>query len=211
VRRRDGDTEPSGTVRRLHVVTRLGVLGGTFDPVHHGHLVVAVDVRAALDLDEVLLVPAGDPWQKRGRVVASAEDRARMTECAVASIDGLSVSRVEVERPAASVTADTLEALAAPDRELFLVLGADAAANMPTWRRLEDTRHLATVVVVERDGEHADPPGPGWSWTHVRVPRLEISSSDIRDRIAAGRPVDGLVPPATLTYLREHDLYTFGR
>jgi nicotinate-nucleotide adenylyltransferase len=193
------------------VVTRLGVLGGTFDPVHHGHLVVAVDVRAALDLDEVLLVPAGDPWQKRGQVVASAEDRARMTECAVASIEGLSVSRVEVERPVASVTADTLEALAAPDRELFLVLGADAAANMPTWRRLEDTRHLATVVVVERDGEHADPPGPGWSWTHVHVPRLEISSSDIRDRIAAGRPVDGLVPPATLTYLREHDLYTFRR
>jgi len=192
-------------------VTRLGVLGGTFDPVHHGHLVVAVDVRAALDLDEVLLVPAGDPWQKRGRVVAAAADRARMTECAVASIEGVSVSRVEVDRAAASVTADTLEELAAPDRELFLVLGADAAANMPTWRRLEDTRHLATVVVVERDGEHADPPGPGWSWTHVRVPRLEISSSDIRDRIAAGRPVDGLVPPATLTYLREHDLYTARR
>ena len=109
------------------------------------------------------------------------------------------------------MTADTLEALAAPDRELFLVLGADAAANMPTWRRLEETRELATVVVVERDGEHADPPGPGWAWTHVPVPRLDISSSDIRSRLAEGRPVDGLLPGATLAYIREHDLYTARR
>jgi len=189
-------------------VTRLGVLGGTFDPVHHAHVVVASDVRDALALDELLLVPAGDPWQKRGQVVASGEDRVRMAELAVASIPGLAVSRVEVDRDAPSVTADTLEALAAPDRELFLVLGADAAANMPTWRRLEETRELATVVVVEREGEHADPPGPGWAWTHVRVPRLDISSSDIRDRLAEGRPVDGLLPGATLAYIREHDLYT---
>ena len=189
-------------------MTRLGVLGGTFDPIHHAHVVVASDVRDALALDELLLVPAGDPWQKRGQVVASGEDRVRMAELAVASIPGLAVSRVEVDRDAPSVTADTLEALAAPDRELFLVLGADAAANMPTWRRLEDTRELATVVVVEREGEHADPPGPGWAWTHVRVPRLDISSSDIRNRLAEGRPVDGLLPGATLAYIREHDLYT---
>ena len=174
-------------------------------------MVVAADVRHALGLDDVLLVPAGDPWQKRGRVVASGEHRMRMTELAVASIPGLSVSRVEVDRDVPSVTADTLEALRAPDRELFLVLGADAAANMPTWRRLEETRHLATVVVVERDGEHADPPGPGWSWTHVRVPRLDISSSDIRARLAEQRPVDGLLPGATLAYIREHDLYTAPR
>ena len=189
-------------------MTRLGVLGGTFDPIHHAHVVVAADVRDALALDELLLVPAGDPWQKRGQVVASGEDRVRMAELAVASIPGLAVSRVEVDRDAPSVTADTLEALAAPDRELFLVLGADAAANMPTWRRLEETRELATVVVVEREGEHADPPGPGWAWTHVRVPRLDISSSDIRNRLAEGRPVDGLLPGATLAYIREHDLYT---
>ena len=190
---------------------KLGVFGGTFDPVHAGHVVVATETRAQLGLDRVLLVVAGDPWQKRGRVVASASDRFGLVTTAVQHLDGIEASAIEIERGEASVTADTLEALAAPDRDLFLVLGADAATNMPTWRRLEETRHLATVVVVERDGEHADPPGPGWSWTHVRVPRLEISSSDIRDRIAAGRPVDGLVPPATLTYLREHDLYTFRR
>jgi nicotinate-nucleotide adenylyltransferase len=192
-------------------VTRLGVLGGTFDPVHHAHIVVAVDVRNALDLDEVVLVPAGDPWQKRGRVVARGDDRVKMAELAVAGIPGLAVSRVEVDRDGASVTADTLEGLTGPDRELFLVLGADAAANMPTWRRLEETRDLATVVVVEREGEHADPPGPGWSWTHVRIPRLDISSSDIRARLAVGRPVDGLLPGATLAYIREHDLYTARR
>ena len=121
------------------------------------------------------------------------------------------MSRVEVDRDAPSVTADTLEALAAPDRELFLVLGADAAANMPTWRRLEETRHLATVVVVERDGEHADPPGPGWSWTHVRVPRLDISSSDIRARLAGAARSTVCSPAATLAYIREHDLYTARR
>jgi len=192
-------------------VTRLGVLGGTFDPIHLGHVVIAADVRAALGLDRVLLVPAGDPWQKRGSVVAGREERFRMVELAVAGIDGLEASRVEVDREAPSVTADTLETLAAPDRELFLVLGADAATNMPTWRRLEETRHLATVVVVEREGEHADPPGPGWGWTHVRVPRLDISSSDVRERIASGRPVDGLVPAPTVAYIREHHLYTSSR
>jgi len=192
-------------------VTQLGILGGTFDPIHHAHVFVAVEVRAALGLDEVLLVPAGDPWQKRGVVVADADDRVRMAEAAVADVAGVSVSRIEVDRTGPSVTADTLEALAAPDRELFLVLGADAAANMSTWRRLEETRPLATVVVVEREGEHADPPGPGWAWTHVRIPRLDVSSSDLRDRLGTGRPVDGLVPPATLTYIRDHDLYTARR
>ncbi len=187
---------------------RLGIYGGTFDPVHNAHLVVATEVRHRLDLDEVLLVPAGDPWQKRGQVVASGDDRARMAELAVADIEGVAVSRIEVERDAPSVTADTLEVLGGLDRELFLVLGADAAANMGTWRRLEDTRTLATVVVVEREGERADPPGPGWSWIHVPIPRLDISSSAIRARLAAGAPVDGMVPPAALADLREHDLYT---
>lgn len=192
-------------------MTRLGVYGGTFDPVHNAHLLVAAEVRHALGLDVVVLVPAGDPWQKRGRVVADPETRVRLCELAVAGIDGVEVSRVEVDRSGASVTADTLEALTAPGRELFLVLGADAAANMPTWRRLEETRDLATVVVVEREGEHADPPGPGWGWHHVAIPRIDVSSSMIRERLAAGRPVDGLVPPAALADIRERGLYTAPR
>ena len=191
------------------MVERIGVLGGTFDPVHHGHVATAADVRHALGLDRVLLVVAGDPWQKRGRVVASAQDRLALAEVAAAGIDGVEASAVEVDREGASVTADTLEALGGPDRELYLVLGADAVANMSTWRRLEDTKALATVVVVERAGDlDVHPPGEGWRFVHVRVPRLDISSTDIRARLVAGRPVDGLVPPAVMAEIRTRGLYT---
>jgi nicotinate-nucleotide adenylyltransferase len=190
-------------------MTRIGVFGGTFDPVHVGHVVVAVDTRAALGLDRVLLVVAGDPWQKRGRVVASAEDRLLLVEAAVEGIEGVEASAVEIEREGASVTADTLEALSGPDRELFLVLGADAVANMSTWRRLDETRDLATVVVVERQGDvHATPPGDGWRVERVSIPRLDVSSTDVRDRIAAGRPIDGLVPPAVVRVMAARGIYT---
>ncbi len=190
-------------------VERLGVLGGTYDPVHAAHVVVASDTRAALGLDRVLLVVAGDPWQKRGRVVASAADRLALVELAVEDLDGVEASSVEIDRGVASVTADTLEALTAPDRALFLILGADAVANMGTWRRLEATRDLATVVVVERSGDvHAEPPGDGWTVERVSIPRLDISSTDLRDRLAAGRPVDGLVPPAVVRDIRRRGLYT---
>jgi nicotinate-nucleotide adenylyltransferase len=191
---------------------RIGVLGGTFDPVHVGHVVAAVDTRAALALDRVLMVVAGDPWQKRDRVVASAADRLALVEAAVADVEGVEASPIEVEREAPSVTADTLEALAAPDRELFLVLGTDAVANMPTWRRLDETRHLATLAIVERGGVGGvGPPGDGWQVEHVGIPQLDIASTDLRDRLAAGRPVDGLVPPAAVRVIRERGLYTDSR
>ncbi len=187
---------------------RVGVFGGTFDPIHNGHVAVAADVRAALGLDRVLLVVAGDPWQKRDRVVASAEARYELAVVAVDGVDGVEASRVEIDRPGASVTADTLEALAAPDRELFLVLGADAVRNMSTWRRLDDTRALATVVVVGREGDDHAPPGDGWRVARVDAPRLDISSTDIRARIAAGRPIDGLVPPGVVRAIHARGLYT---
>lgn len=188
---------------------RIGVLGGTFDPVHVGHIATAAEVRAALGLDRVLLVVAGDPWQKRGRVVAAAEDRLALVQVAVDGIVGLEASAIEVERDGPSVTADTLEALRAPDRELFLVLGADAVANMGTWRRLEDTKALATIVVVERAGDlDVHPPGDGWRLAHVRVPRLDVASTDLRARLTAGRPVDGLVPPAVIAEIHRRGLYS---
>lgn len=189
------------------VPERLGILGGTFDPPHIGHVVAAADARAALALDRVLLMPAGDPWQKAGTVVASPPDRLAMVEAACEGVDGLEASDVEVRRPGPTVTADTLEALAAPQRELFLLLGADAVANMGTWRRLEETRTLATVVVIERAGESVDPPGGGWRVVHVRIPHLEVSSRELRARLTAGRPVDGLVPPAVVRCIRERRLY----
>ena len=185
------------------------MLGGTFDPVHTAHVVVAAEVRSRLDLDRVLLVVAGDPWQKRGKVVASAEDRLALARCAVEDVDGLEVSALEVEREGASVTADTLEALQRPDRTLFLLLGADAVTNMGTWRRLDDTKRLAEIVVVERAGDlEVHPPGEGWQVHHVAVPRLDISSTDIRARLAAGRPVAGLVPPAVVAEIARRGLYT---
>jgi nicotinate-nucleotide adenylyltransferase len=191
---------------------RLGVFGGTFDPVHVGHVVVATESRAQLALDRVLLVVAGDPWQKRGNVVASAADRLALVAAAVDGVDGVEASAIEIERDAPSVTADTLEALTAPDRELFLVLGADAVANMGTWRRLEETRDLATVVVVERAGDaHSEPPGAGWRVQRVAIPRLDVASTDLRERLRSGRPIDGLVPPAVVRTIHTRGLYTGGR
>jgi nicotinate-nucleotide adenylyltransferase len=188
---------------------RIGVLGGTFDPVHVGHVVAASEARWSLRLDRVLLVVAGDPWQKRGQVVASAQDRLALARAAVDDVDGVEASSVEVDRHGPSVTADTLEELAAPGREFFLLLGADAVANMPTWRRLEETRDLATVVVIERAGDaHAEPPGAGWRFERLAIPRLDVSSSGVRARLAAGRPVDGLVPVAVVREIRARGLYT---
>jgi nicotinate-nucleotide adenylyltransferase len=190
-------------------VERIGVFGGTFDPVHAGHVVVAAETRAQLGLDRVLLVVAGDPWQKRGQVVASAADRLALARIAVDDVEGVEASAIEIERGEASVTADTLEALTAPGRELFLVLGADAVVNMTTWRRLDETRHLATVVVVERAGDvHSEPPGPGWRVERVSIPRLDISSTDLRDRLRAGRPIEGLVPHPVVREIRRRGLYT---
>jgi nicotinate-nucleotide adenylyltransferase len=188
---------------------KLGVFGGTFDPVHAGHVVVATETRAQLGLDRVLLVVAGDPWQKRGRVVASAAERFGLATTAVEHLDGIEASAIEIERGEASVTADTLEALSAPGRELYLVLGADAVANMPTWRRLDETRHLATIVVVERAGDvHSEPPGPGWRVERVSIPRLDISSTDLRERLRDGRPIDGLVPPDVVHEIHQRGIYT---
>jgi nicotinate-nucleotide adenylyltransferase len=166
-------------------------------------------VRTALHLDRVLLVVAGDPWQKRGRVVAPATERLAFVELAIDGVEGVEASAIEVEREGPSVTADTLEALKRPGRELFLVLGADAVANMGTWRRLEETRHLATVVVIERAGDReATPPGEGWRFERVSIPRLDVSSTDLRDRLRSGRSIDGMVPSAVVRRIRARGLYT---
>jgi nicotinate-nucleotide adenylyltransferase len=172
-------------------------------------VVVATETRAQLGLDRVLLVVAGDPWQKRGRVVASAADRYALAATAVEDLDGVEASAMEIERGEASVTADTLEALSAPGCELYLVLGADAVANMPTWRRLDETRQLATIVVVERAGDvHSEPPGPGWRVERVSIPRLDISSTDLRERLRQGHPIDGPVPPGVVREIHRRGIYT---
>ncbi|HEX2048480.1 MAG TPA: nicotinate-nucleotide adenylyltransferase [Acidimicrobiales bacterium] len=186
------------------------MLGGTFDPVHIGHLVAAVNVRHALALDRVLLVVANRPWQKSGRPMTPAADRLAVVEAAVAGTDGVEASAVEIERGGETYTADTLEQLAAedPDRELFLVVGADVAAELDTWRRTDVVARLATLAVVTRGGSPTVHVGPPWRVEHVRIPALEISSSDLRARAADGRPLEHLIPMPAITRIRERGLYS---
>jgi nicotinate-nucleotide adenylyltransferase len=188
---------------------RLGVFGGTFDPPHVGHLVAAVNVRYALRLDRVLLVVANDPWQKQGDQVSPARDRLAMVEAAVGDVDGLEASGIEIERGGVSYTADTLAALhdEDPSRMLFLVLGSDAAAGLPTWERVETVRDLATIVVVTRPGAEDERPPAGWTWEQVEAPRLEVSSTDLRARVRDGRPLDYLLTPSVIASIADRHLY----
>lgn len=188
---------------------RIGVFGGTFDPPHIGHLVAAIDAHQALDLDVVLLVVANAPWQKIGeRAISPAEDRLAMVAAAVGDRPGLEVSDVEIRRGGLSFTADTLTALlqAEPDAQLFLILGNDAAAGFATWERHEEVAELAQLVVVDRPGTPT-PIDDGFDWTRIDIPELEISSTELRQRVADGRSVEYLTPPGVVAYLRERDLY----
>jgi len=198
-----------GTVRASDGSERMGVFGGTFDPVHVGHIVAAVEARRALALDRVVLVPAGDPWQKRGSVAAPAVDRLALVRAAVDGIDGLEVSPLEVERDGPSYTYQTLEDLAAPGRALFLIVGADVAATMRTWVGIERLPELATLVVVDRAGDRPAEDGlpVGWACERVSIPRLDVSSTDLRARAARGWPLDGLVPPGAVRIITERGLY----
>ena len=189
---------------------RLGIFGGTFDPPHVGHLVTAVNVRHDLALDRVLLVVAGRPWQKLGtREISSAADRHAMVAAAVGTVDGLEASALEIDRPGLSFTADTLALLRDedPGRELFLILGSDAAVGLPTWDRADEVRSLATLVVVDRPGTRSAAPPPGWTWERCEVPRLEVSSTELRARVADGRPLDYLLTPAVIAAIADRGLY----
>ena len=190
---------------------RLGVLGGTFDPVHVGHLVAAVNVRHALRLDTVLLVVAGEPWQKVGtRPISPAADRLAVVDAAVGDVDGLEASDLEIRRGGVSYTADTLLHLRdehGAGAELFLIVGGDVAESLDTWERIEVVRELATLVVVNRPGTRIPRLDDTWRVETVEIPNLEISSSDLRARAAEGRPLDYLVPEAAVRCIRDRGLY----
>ncbi len=192
---------------------RLGVLGGTFDPIHIGHLVAAVGVRHALGLDRVLMVVANEPWQKADRCLAPAADRLAVVSAAVAGCPGLEASALEIERGGESVTADTLEQLLIedPHRELFLIVGADVACALGTWRRGEDSARLASLVVVNRPGTAGVDVAPPWRRVDVEIPALDLSSSELRARVAGGLPLDYLLPPAAIAEIAARGLYAGGR
>ena len=188
-------------------------MGGTFDPIHHGHLVAASEVQAWFDLDEVVFVPTGEPWQKADRLVSPAEHRYLMTVVATASNPRFTVSRVDIDRGGPTYTIDTLRDLAAvyPDAELFFITGADALGEIFTWRDAKRLFELAHFVGCTRPGYEVDPSLlsgiPTERLTLIEVPALAISSSDCRERRAAGEPVWYLVPDGVVQYIAKHDLY----
>jgi nicotinate-nucleotide adenylyltransferase len=194
---------------------RIGIFGGTFDPVHVGQLVAAVNARHDLDLDRVVLMVANVPWQKVGaRQVTPAEDRYAMVKAAVGGVPGVEASRLEIDRGGPSYTADTISQLAAlhPGAELFVIVGWDVSAELATWERLHEVRDLASLVVVNRPG--TQPPvgllEEGWRLEEVSVPNLDISSTDLRARASTGRPLDYLVPGPAVRVIRERGLYSGG-
>ncbi|GAA2956078.1 nicotinate-nucleotide adenylyltransferase [Streptomyces enissocaesilis] len=196
---------PSGPGKR-----RLGVMGGTFDPIHHGHLVAASEVAAQFHLDEVVFVPTGQPWQKSHKQVSPAEDRYLMTVIATASNPQFSVSRIDIDRGGPTYTIDTLRDLRDlnSDSDLFFITGADALAQILTWRDAEELFSLSHFIGVTRPGHDLTDDGlPKGGVSLVEVPALAISSSDCRARVAAGEPVWYLVPDGVVRYIDKRELY----
>lgn len=189
-------------------------MGGTFDPIHHGHLVAANEVASLFVLDEVVFVPTGQPWQKTHRDVSAAEDRYLMTVIATASNPRFSVSRVDIDREGMTFTIDTLRDLRGErgdDVDLYFITGADALEQILTWRDADELLELAHFVGVTRPGHPLTDPGlPEGQVSLVEVPALAISSTDVRDRVASSRPIWYLVPDGVVQYVAKRDLYRGG-
>jgi nicotinate-nucleotide adenylyltransferase len=192
---------------------RVGVMGGTFDPIHHGHLVAASEVQAWFDLDEVVFVPTGDPWQKADRQVTTAEHRYLMTVIATAANPRFNVSRVDIDRSGRTYTIDTLRDLRErlPEADLYFITGADALAEIFTWRDADELFDLAQFVGCTRPGYEMDEETlraiPADRVTMVEIPALAISSTDCRARTQRGEPVWYLVPDGVVQYIAKHELY----
>ncbi|WET81469.1 nicotinate-nucleotide adenylyltransferase [Amycolatopsis sp. QT-25] len=189
---------------------RIGVMGGTFDPIHHGHLVAASEVQSRFALDEVIFVPTGQPWQKSDRVVTRAEDRYLMTVIATASNPVFSVSRVDIDRVGQTYTVDTLRDLRAeyPDDQLFFITGADALEQILTWRNADELFDLAHFIGVTRPGYRLNSQHlPSGKVSLVEVTAMAISSTACRERVEAGEPVWYLVPDGVVRYIAKKDLY----
>jgi len=191
--------------------TRIGVMGGTFDPIHHGHLVAASEVGHFFALDEVIFVPTGQPWQKEGRQVSASEDRYLMTVIATASNPRFSVSRVDIDRPGPTYTIDTLRDLRAtrrPDAEFFFITGADALQQIMTWQDADELFKLAHFVGCTRPGHRLSGAGlPDDRVSLIEIPALAISSTTCRQRVEAGEPIWYLVPDGIVQYISKRALY----
>jgi nicotinate-nucleotide adenylyltransferase len=190
---------------------RTGVMGGTFDPIHHGHLVAASEVAHIFSLDEVVFVPTGQPWQKQGKKVSAAEDRYLMTVIATASNPRFSVSRLDIDRPGPTYTIDTLRDLRAErggDADLFFITGADALSRMLSWQDVDELFTLAHFVGCTRPGHRLTGHGlPEDKVSLVEIPALAISSTGCRQRVAEGQPIWYLVPDGIVQYIAKRMLY----
>ena len=187
---------------------RLGVMGGTFDPIHNGHLVAASEVASAFNLDEVLFVPTGEPWQKAE--VTPTSDRYLMTEIATAANPRFKVSTVDIDRAGPTYTVDTLRdlKLTYPDADLFFITGADAVTSIAGWKDSTELWGLAKFVAVTRPGHVLDlPKAPEGAIDVLEIPALAISSTDIRDRVSQGKPIWYLVPDGIVQFIGKHGLY----
>ncbi len=192
---------------------RIGLFGGTFDPIHSGHIEVAEAVRVALALDRMLVVVANDPWQKHDRAVSPAEDRFALVAAALDGRPGLEASRLELDRGGPSYTVDTVRSVLAaePTAEVFVVVGADVVGSLGTWHDHEALRGLVTLAVVDRPGVPPVEPPPGWRAVRVAVTPVDVSSTDLRTALEAGLTVDGLVPDSVIRCIAERGLYAGGR
>lgn len=205
---------------RPEPASRIGILGGTFDPPHNGHVVLGVNAADQLDLDRTLFVVANAPWQKVDeRLIETAEVRLEMVRAVLDEVvpvgeqsHRLETSDIEIARGGRTYTADTLAEIDRlhPGSELWLIVGVDVARTLHTWKRLDEVRTLAGLAIVDRGDE--SPPfddlrADGWRVAQVVIPRLDISSSEVRARLRDGRPVDGLVPPAAIRIIQERGLY----
>jgi nicotinate-nucleotide adenylyltransferase len=191
-------------------------MGGTFDPIHHGHLVAASEVASQFELDEVIFVPTGEPWQKSNREVSPREDRYLMTVIATASNPRFTVSRIDIDRPGPTYTVDTLvdlrrelSAAGHEDAELFFITGADALAQIITWNNADKLLELAHFVGCTRPGHALDEPSglPNGAVSLVEVPALAISSTECRERVGRNQPIWYLVPDGIVQYISKRALY----
>lgn len=195
------------------VAPRIGIFGGTFDPIHNGHLQVAEEVKRVLRLDRLLVVVANEPWQKQDRPVTPAGDRYAMVVAALADHPGLEACRIELDRGGPSYTVDTVRELLVgqPDAELFVVVGADVVGGLDSWHEESALRDLVTLAVVDRPGAAPVATPPGWCTVLVPVEPLDVSSTGLRTRLEQGESVSGTVPASVIRCISQRDLYATGR
>jgi len=204
------DDRPRARVRSVaHMKTaRLGVMGGSFNPIHHGHLITAQLAAEQLRLDQVLFVPAAtSPFKTAADDLAPAEHRLQMVKLAVRGHAFFRASDVEIRRGGVSYTYDTVEALAADAQQIYLIVGDDVMADLPKWYRIHELSERVTFAVVGRPGKYPPPPQGPWKLRRVHVPLMELSGSEIRRRVSRGLPVRYLVPHVVDLYIRKHGLY----